>query len=71
MKSTPLVGHCLTAAAEEESPTVGSGLKEGKGWRRKRPQSNGFRVMAAPKGRHVKASQDGLGLAHQRAERDM
>ena len=26
--------------------------------------------MAAPKGRHVKASQDGLGLAHQRADMD-
>ena len=31
------------------SATVGSDLRQRRGWRRQRPQSNGYRVRAAPK----------------------
>ena len=64
-------GHGLTTAAREDPLPWERQGSRGKGGEASARLSNGWRVYAAPKDSVVKASQDGLGLAHQRTDRGL
>ena len=64
-QNTALVGHGLTAAAQGESPTVGSGAETGERVAKLAPlhrTAGGSCNATGEKSVHVKADQDGLGL---------